>query len=79
MLNARFLCTIVFVCKNWKKKLQSACVVFCMNNTLFLRKNGDMSMHAVILYHAVLMRKCRELACCVFLVMKLDRKFSLHV
>ena len=53
MLNAGFLCTIVLVCENWKKKkIQFACVVFCMNNMLFLSKDGDMSMHAVILYHA---------------------------
>ena len=55
MLNAGFLCTIVLVYEQWKKKFQSACVVFCMNNMLFLRKDGDMSMHAVILYHADLM------------------------
>ena len=57
MLNDGFLCTIVLVCEKLekKKKIQSACVVFCMNNMLFLRKDGDMSMHAVILYHADLM------------------------
>ena len=55
MLNAGFLCTIVLVCENWKNKFQSACVVFCMNNMLFLRKYGDMSIHAIILYHADLM------------------------
>ena len=55
MLNARLLRTIVLVCESWKKKFQSACVVFCMNNMMFLRKDGDMSMHAVILYHADLM------------------------
>ena len=37
-----------------KNKFQSACVVFYMNN-MFLRKDGDMSMHAVILYHVDLM------------------------
>ena len=58
MLNAGFLFTIVLVCENWKK-FQSACVVFYMNNMLFLRKDGDMSMHAVISYHADLMWKCR--------------------
>ena len=47
-----------------------------MNNMFFLRKYGDMSMHAVILYHADLMLKCREIACCVFLVMKLDKKIQ---
>ena len=49
-------CVLLFLfVKNWKKKkIQSACVVFCMNN-MFLRKDGDMSMHAVILYHADLM------------------------
>ena len=52
ILDAGFLCTIVLVCENWKK-FQFACVVFYMNNILFLRKDGDMSMHAVILYHAV--------------------------
>ena len=56
MLNVGFLFTIVLVCENWKKKkFQFACVVFCMNNMLFLRKDGDMSMHAVILYHTDLM------------------------
>ena len=34
---------------------QFACVLFCMNNMLFLKKHGDMSMDAVILYHANLM------------------------
>ena len=38
-----------------EKKFQYACVVFCMNNMLFLRKYGDMSMHVVILYNANLM------------------------
>ena len=47
--------SIVLVCENWKKKFPFACVVFCMNHMLFLRKDGDMSMHAVILYHAYLM------------------------
>ena len=79
MLNAGFWYTIVLVCENWKKKFQFACVVFCMNNMLFLRKDGDISMHAVILYHANLMLKCKEIGCCVFLEMKLDRKFRLHV
>ena len=55
MLNAGFLYTIVLVCENWKKKFQLACAVFCMDNMLLLRKDGDMSMHAVILYHADLM------------------------
>ena len=56
MLNARFLCTIVLVCENWNFFFfQFACVVFCMNNMLFLRKDCDMRMHAVILYHGDLM------------------------
>ena len=65
--------------KTGKKKFQFACVVFCMNNMLFFRKDGDISMHAVILYHANLMLKCKEIGYCVFLEMKLDRKFRLHV
>ena len=48
-------CVLLFLFVNNGKKFQSACVVFCMNNMLFLRKDGDMSMHAVILYHADLM------------------------
>ena len=48
-------CELLFLFVKTGKKLQSACVVFCMNNMLFLRKEDDMSMHAVILYHADLM------------------------
>ena len=46
---------LLFLFVKIRKKFQFACVVFYMNNMLFLRKDGDMSMHAVILYHADLM------------------------
>ena len=48
-------CVLLFLFVKTGKQFQSACVVFCMNNMLFFRKDGDMSMHAVILYHADLM------------------------
>ena len=72
-------CVLLFLFVKTGKKFQSACVVFCMNNMLFLRKDDDMSMHAVILYHADLKLKYREIACFVFLVMNVDRKFCLNV
>ena len=39
-------CILLFLFVKTGKKFQSACVVFYMNNMLFLRKYGDMSMHA---------------------------------
>ena len=48
-------CILLFLFVKTGKKFQIACVVFYMDNMLFLRKDGDMSMHAVILYHANLM------------------------
>ena len=52
----RDFCVLLFLfMKIGKKNFHFACVVFCMNNMLFLRKHGDMSMDAVILYHANLM------------------------
>ena len=47
-------CVLLFLFVKIGKKIPS-CVVFCMNKMLFLRKDGDISMHAVILYHADLM------------------------
>ena len=55
MLNAGFFFLLLFLFVKTGKKFQSACVVFYMNNMLFFRKYGDMSMHVVILYHADLM------------------------
>ena len=52
MLN---FCVLLFLFVKIEKKFQSACVVLYMNNMLFLRKDGDMSMHVVILCHVDLM------------------------
>ena len=57
-------CILLFLFVKTGKKFQSACVVFCINNILFLRKDGDMSMHAVILYHAVFGVKNGKNVCC---------------
>ena len=48
-------CVLLFLFVKTGNKFQSACVVLCMNNMLFLRKDCDMSMHAIILYHVDLM------------------------
>ena len=45
-------CVLLFLFEKARKKFQSTCVIFRMNNMLFLRKDGDMSIHVVILYHA---------------------------
>ena len=54
-------CVLLFLFVKTGKKFQSACVVFCMNNMLFLRKDDDMSMHAVILYQADLCENVEKL------------------
>ena len=45
-------CVLLFLFVKTGKKFKFACVVLCMNNMLFLRKDDDMRMHGVILYHA---------------------------
>ena len=59
-----------------EKKFQFACVVFCMNNIMFLRKDGDMSMHAVILYYTVFGVKNDKKLYAVFLSWKSGKIFQ---
>ena len=50
-----------------------------MNNMLFLRKDGDMSMHVVILYHVVFGVKNGKNECFIFKLEICKKILDFHV
>ena len=47
-MDVGFLCTTVYCLENWKKNYSLHVLFSCLNNMLFLERNADIGMHAIL-------------------------------